>query len=185
MKYTNTEKEILLKTAKDAIYYGLTRNNFLPINANDYSANLQVERATFVTLTIDRDLRGCIGSLVAYQPLIKDVACNAYAAAFSDPRFSALSLKEFPKLEIHISVLSEPQAMLFNSESDLIRQLRPGIDGLILEDHIFCGTFLPAVWEELPTPEMFLQHLKLKAGLPIDYWSDTLTVKRYTTISIQ
>ncbi len=139
------------------------------------------KRATFVTLTIGGQLRGCIGMLEACRPLAEDVANNAYAAAFEDPRFPPLTKKEFEKLEIHISVLSPPEEMLFSSEEDLLRQIRPGIDGLILQEGFRRGTFLPSVWGELPEKELFWAHLKLKAGLSAAYWADTVRVFRYTT----
>jgi AmmeMemoRadiSam system protein A len=111
------------------------------------------------------------------------VAQNAYAAAFSDPRFPPLREGEFEELDIHISILSPAEAMHFTSEADLLQQLRPGEDGLVMEEGFRRGTFLPSVWEQLPTPELFLRHLKQKAGLPADYWSSTLEVSRYTTHS--
>jgi uncharacterized protein len=144
-------------------------------------AELREERATFVTLTIGGRLRGCIGMLEACRPLAEDVAANAVSAAFEDPRFPPLTEKEFEKLEIHISVLSPPEELLFSSEEDVLSQIRPGIDGLILRDGHHRGTFLPSVWEELSEKEHFWAHLKLKAGLPTNYWSDTVQVFRYTT----
>lgn len=139
------------------------------------------ERATFVTLTIRGALRGCIGMLEACRPLAEDVAENAVAAAFGDPRFEPLSREEFDQLEIHISVLSPPEEMEFSSEADLLERIRPRRDGLILQEGGRRGTFLPSVWEELPEKELFLMHLKVKAGLPASYWSDTLRIFRYIT----
>jgi len=179
--FTNEEKQILRDVAAAAIQYGLTYHAKLPLDLNKYSANLCTYGASFVTLELAGNLRGCIGSLEAYQPLIKDVAENAYNAAFSDPRFPPLHQNEYQRLTKHLSILSTPEPMRFKSEADLLRQLRPNIDGLILSEGWQRGTFLPAVWESLPTPELFLQHLKLKAGLPENYWSNTLTVERYTT----
>ena len=153
------------------------------LTVNDYGAALQQERATFVTLQLDNELRGCIGTLEARLPLVVDVAHNARAAAFQDPRFAPLTDKEFPGLSIHISVLSIPETMTFASQQDLLNQIRPGIDGLILTAGYHKGTFLPSVWESLPTAEEFLGHLKLKAGLPADYWSDAIKIERYTTES--
>ena len=183
-EHSKTEKKLLLKLARDAIAYGLKEHKVMPIDLNTYPENLRKPGATFVTLQINKQLRGCIGSLQAYQPLVQDLAHNAYAAAFSDPRFPPLTAEEFPQLDIHISILSEPKPMQFTSEQDLISQLRPGIDGLILADKGHRGTFLPSVWESLPEPALFFAHLKLKAGLPQDYWSNTLTVQRYTVESI-
>ena len=175
------QKASLLALAKQSLLHGLESGEILPLQLDNYEGILLEVRACFVTLTIGGELRGCIGSLEAYQPLVVDVVHNAYAAAFSDPRFPPLSQHELDKLEIHISVLNPSEAMSFDSEQDLINQLQPGVDGLILEERMSRGTFLPSVWEQLPEAEQFLQHLKLKAGLPADYWSDTLQVSRYTT----
>lgn len=178
------DRIILLDTARSSIRHGLDQGKALEVNADDYSEDLQAECACFVTLQIAGELRGCIGHLQAVQPLINDVAENAWAAAFQDPRFAPLSQAEFPRLEIHISILSPPQAMSFSSQQDLLTQIRPGIDGLILEDGYRRGTFLPSVWESLPDAPDFLDHLKLKAGLPASYWSDNIKVSRYTSESI-
>jgi AmmeMemoRadiSam system protein A len=167
--YTKEEKLLLLSTADDAVRFGLENHQVLQIKLEDYP----------------KKLRGCIGTLEAYQPLIQDVARNAYAAAFHDPRFYPLTPEEYPKITKHISILSRPEIMSFVSEQDLLQKIRPGIDGLILSDYNHCGTFLPAVWESLPTPELFLQSLKLKAGLPEDYWSSTIKIERYTSEVIE
>lgn len=184
MECSKEDKQLLLDLAKKAIAYGLDSKKTLSINEADYPAHLFEKRACFVTLKINGQLRGCIGSLEAYQPLIQDVVHNAYASAFNDPRFLPLSAEEFPKIEIHISVLTKPEPMFFSSEEDLIRQLQPNVDGLVLTENGYRGTFLPSVWEELPTPTSFLQHLKLKAGLPMNYWSPTVKIQRYTVESI-
>ncbi|MEN8254266.1 MAG: AmmeMemoRadiSam system protein A [Verrucomicrobiota bacterium] len=172
-------QNLLLQIARDAISQGL--NGEKAPSLEDVPAELMEERATFVTLEIGGHLRGCIGMLEACRPLAEDVAHNARAAAFKDPRFPAVSRKEVDLLEIHISVLSPPEEIAFSSEADLLAQIRTGIDGLILQEGYQRGTFLPSVWEELPEKEMFLSHLKMKAGLPDTYWSDTLRVFRYTT----
>ncbi|MCK4609010.1 MAG: AmmeMemoRadiSam system protein A [Gammaproteobacteria bacterium] len=183
-KYSKDERQILLKLAADSISYGLTQHKIMAVNLEEYPAKLQKQGACFVTLQMNKQLRGCIGSLKAHQPLVQDIVHNAYAAAFSDPRFRPLRDTEFPELEIHLSILNPSAPMHFGSETDLIQQLRPGIDGLILTDQGHRGTFLPSVWESLPTPELFISHLKLKAGLPQDYWSDTLLIERYTVEAI-
>lgn len=178
--YSDNDREILHQVARQSILSGLEKHQPLAVTVSDYPESLQQLRATFVTLTIAQELRGCIGSLTAYRALVDDVAHNAHAAAFSDPRFPSLSQHEFEQLEYHISVLSETSPLLFSSEEDLLTQIRPGIDGLVLEDRGHRGTFLPSVWEQLPETKDFLKHLKMKAGLPSDYWSDTLQVSRYT-----
>jgi len=181
----DTHKAQLLKLAAASIKYGLEHHCPLPINPAEYPVELQQERACFVTLTIKTQLRGCIGTLEAYRPLVNDVVENAYAAAFRDPRFGAVSTAEYQQLHYHISVLNPPAPMQFNSEDDLLAQLRPGIDGLILEDLGRRGTFLPSVWESLPTPADFLRHLKIKAGLVATHWSSSLKVQRYTVEDIE
>jgi len=173
----------LLDIAEASIRHGLDYGRALEPSLKDYPAVLGAEGACFVTLHSHGELRGCIGSLVAHRPLAEDVAHNAYAAAFTDPRFPPLRDMELDGLELHISILTPSEPMQFDSEEDLLQQMRPGIDGLIMEDGFRRGTFLPSVWEQLPNRELFLRHLKQKAGLPPDYWSDTLKVSRYTTES--
>lgn len=177
------QRDTLLGVAEASIRHGLERGQPLPVTAGDYPQPLRPERATFVTLERSGDLRGCIGSLEAVRPLVEDVAHNAFAAAFSDPRFPPLSASELADLTVGISVLGPAEPMSFESEADLVRQLRPEVDGLILEEKGRRGTFLPAVWSSLPEPHRFLEQLKRKAGLPPDYWSPTLRVARYTTES--
>ncbi len=147
---------------------------------SELPAELEVVRASFVTLEKDGELRGCIGTLTARIPLAEDVARNARLAAFEDPRFSPVTEEELQQLEVHLSILSPLEPMRFTSEPDLLAQLRPGIDGLVLESGHNRGTFLPAVWEQCPTPAHFLRELKRKAGLPWEYWSDSISVSRYT-----
>ena len=180
MSLTEKNAKILLQVAKKSILNGLETQQPLQVKPSDYDEELRQIRATFVTLEINKQLRGCIGTLIAQRPLVSDVAYHAYAAAFSDPRFPKLQRSEYPTLDIHISILSPPEPMTYESEEDLIQQLRPGIDGLILSDGFHQGTFLPSVWESLREPRDFLQHLKQKAGLPSDYWSNTIKLERYT-----
>lgn len=176
-------RKTLLKTAWDSIRYGLQHGRALKVQAADYPPELRDPRASFVTLQRHGRLRGCIGHLEPLAPLVEDVADNAYAAAFQDPRFPSMRELELEGLDIHISVLSPATPMQFTSEADLVSQLQPGIDGLILQDGINRGTFLPSVWESLPDPADFLRHLKLKAGLSPVHWSDHLQVSRYKTES--
>ncbi|MGM0592941.1 MAG: AmmeMemoRadiSam system protein A [Pseudomonadota bacterium] len=177
------DQQQLLALAERAIRHGLDYGRALSVESKSYPKTLQQPGACFVTLERGGQLRGCIGSLSAHRPLVEDVAENAWAAAFADPRFAPLREEELAGLEIHISVLTPAEPMRFESEQDLLAQLQPGVDGLVLEEGLRRGTFLPSVWEQLPTPELFLRHLKQKAGLPPDYWSETLKVSRYTTES--
>jgi AmmeMemoRadiSam system protein A len=173
----------LLEVAFQSIAYGLEHSRPLPVDAAAYPEALRAEAASFVTLHLGGELRGCIGALAARRPLVADVCEHAYAAAFQDPRFLPVSAAELPHVHIEVSVLSAPAPIETGSEADLLRQLRPGRDGLIVEDERHRGTFLPAVWKSLPEPAQFLRHLKLKAGLAADYWSPGLRFSRYTTES--
>jgi uncharacterized protein len=176
---TDEQRNALLTLARDSIRHGLAHGRPLRIDLSNLASDLKVERATFVTLLLHGHLRGCIGTLEAHRPLAEDIAANAYAAAFRDPRFPPVTRAEADELEIHLSLLTPAERLTFASEAQLLDQLRPGVDGLILEEGARRGTFLPSVWESLPEPRQFLRHLKQKAGLPEDYWSDTLTVSRY------
>lgn len=177
------ERILLLDLAEASIRYGLTHGCPLPVDPADYPPSLQQTGACFVTLQREGMLRGCIGCLEPYRSIIEDVAHNAFAAAFSDPRFPPLTESEMAQLDIHISVLSPATPIHFTSEEDLLAQIHPNVDGLILEEQGLRATFLPSVWESLPTPGLFLRQLKLKAGLAGNYWSDTLQVSRYHTES--
>jgi uncharacterized protein len=179
------QRQQLLSLAKNAIQHGLDTGKPLALNLADYSAELTEQRATFVTLQKHGQLRGCIGMLNAVRPLVEDIAENAFSAAFRDPRFPPLMANELNELEIHLSILTPSEPVNFSSEQDLLSQLQPQVDGLILQDGHARGTFLPSVWGQLPEPRQFLRHLKQKAGLPPDYWSDTIKIDRYYTEIIE
>lgn len=144
---------------------------------------LRAIRACFVTLTIGGKLRGCIGSLVGHRPLIDDVADNAWKAAFGDPRFPKLREDELERLEFHVSILSNWRPIRFADEADLVRQLRPDLDGLVIRDLGKRAIFLPGVWEGIPDPKLFLTRLKQKAGLGAEHWSATFEAWRYSAES--
>jgi len=135
--------------------------------------------ASFVTLTLDGRLRGCIGSLVAHRPLGQDVASNAQAAAFADPRFRPLRAADVDLVRVEVSVLGPSEPIVFTDRADALRQLRPGVDGVILDAGWHRATFLPQVWDELPDPDEFLRHLLAKADLPPDRWDATIRLARY------
>ncbi len=183
LPYSEKEQAQLLSIAAQSIQSGLQSGKPLQVELNDCPSPLKHIAATFVTLEINKKLRGCMGRLSADRPLVEDVAQNAFAAAFRDPRFPTLSESEYSHLDIHLSILSKPEPILFESEEELLEKIRPNIDGLILSEAYQKGTFLPSVWESLPDKVSFLKHLKQKAGLPEDYWSDTIKVERYTTFS--
>jgi AmmeMemoRadiSam system protein A len=134
----------------------------------------------FVTLTISGQLRGCIGNLTSNEPLESGVRRNAINAAFHDPRFAPLSASEFKRIEIEISILSEPRSLNYRDGDDLLNKLRPNIDGVIIRQQAASATFLPQVWEQLPRPQDFLAHLCMKAGLAADSWQNSqLEVSSY------
>ncbi len=177
------DRTALLELARRAIRHGL-RGEQLKVDVAQHSPALRAPGASFVTLKIAGELRGCIGSLEHERALAVDVAENAFAAAFRDPRFAALTHREFEIVSIHISLLSTTEPVRFESEADLLRLLRPGIDGIVLQEGHRRATFLPVVWEQLPDPADFLQYLKRKAGLAPDYWSARISIERYTVDSI-
>jgi AmmeMemoRadiSam system protein A len=169
--------------AREAIEFGLEHGSPPPVDANRYPASLRERRSAFVTLRLAGELRGCVGDLDARLPLAEAVARNAFNSA-RDTRFPPLSRDELAEFAIEISVLSPLMRLAFDSEADLLAQLRPGIDGLVLSEGGLRGTFLPAVWQSLPDPRDFLRELKRKAHLPEDHWSDRIEVQRYTTESV-
>lgn len=178
-------RNILLDVAHASVSNGLIQGRPLSVRQKDHPAALQMLQACFVTLQINAQLRGCIGSLEAFRPLVEDVAENAFSAAFRDPRFSPVNEQEFEQLDYHISILSPSEPIEFKSENDLLKKLRPGIDGLVLDEGGRRSTFLPSVWDSLPSPRQFLAQLKVKTGLPADYWSDSIKVERYTVEDIK
>lgn len=182
-EFDQVQRALLLDLADASIREGLRHGRPCPVDVAAYPQSLRRDGAAFVTLHRNGQLRGCIGHLEAVQSLLDDVAENAFNAAFRDPRFKPLESAELDGLEVEISVLGVPRPLEFSSESDLVDQIRPGVDGLILKAGYHQGTFLPTVWESLPDKRDFLQHLKQKAGLAVDYWSDNVRVWRYTTES--
>ncbi len=145
---------------------------------------LFLPRASFITLTIQNELRGCIGSLQAHEPLLENLIHNTCAAALHDPRFKPVSNQEFDDINIHVSILTTAETMNINTEQELLEQLTPGVDGLILSEGTRSATYLPSVWEQLPDKASFVKQLKLKAGLASDYWSSNIECKNYQCESI-
>ncbi len=176
--------QILLKTAKDSIFYGLSNDRAMKVNLKNFDDELKEFGASFVTLKETGSLRGCIGTVVPFQPLIQDVAENAFNAAFRDPRFNMLSLEEFGKIKIYISILTPMVEIKFKDEKDLISKIRKGKDGLLLEVGSYKGLFLPSVWEDIDDEATFLTHLKLKARLPMDFWSNAIKVKKFSSVCV-
>jgi AmmeMemoRadiSam system protein A len=173
----------LLQLARGSIEYGLSHREPLPIDDSRLSAALAEPAATFTTLRLEDELRGCCGTLEAERPLAADVAYSAFRAAFRDPRFAPLAKTELVVVRLEVAVLSPLESMSVANETDLIDQLRPGTDGLVILAGGRRATFLPKVWESLPDPRKFLAALKVKCGLPDDYWSEQLEFQRYRTTS--
>lgn len=178
---TKPQQNILLTLAWQSIAHGLKNDTPLSINTSDYPAAFAKPCATFVKLTYKHKDYGCVGTLHAVRPLLEDICENAFNAAFSDIHSPVVTEKQLDDIEIHIDLVSPLEPLIFNSEMALAGQLRPNIDGLILEDGSHHASFLPTNWESLHTPIQFLQHLKQKAGLPITYWSKTIQATRFTT----
>lgn len=170
---------ILLQIARAAISSAL-RMHCAPAAVDDNMFWLSRPGATFVTLTQRGELRGCIGSLQACDPLLEDVSNNAVSAALHDPRFMPLAADELDSVSVEVSLLSELQPLNFASEADALAQLRPDIDGIVFEYGPYRSTFLPQVWESLPQPQQFLARLKSKARLSGDFWAEDIRLSRYT-----
>lgn len=172
----------LLRIARSSISHGLVNHRPVVVERDDLAGVLGEPLGTFVTLRHQQMLRGCVGSLEPVRPLGSAVAVAAYNAAFRDARFPPLREDELHGIDIEVSVLSPLEPMTVNDEGDLLAQIRPGMDGLVIEDAGRRATFLPKVWEQLAEPVDFLRALKLKAGLPEDYWSDSVRCHRYRSI---
>jgi len=174
LTFRDDQGQALVKLARQTIAARLGKKAPLPESAATAleAKELKNRRGTFVTLTIDGRLRGCIGSLNATESVVDGVRRNAVNAAFGDPRFDKLQLAEFDKTDIEVSILTEPQPLAYKDGADLIAKLRPDIDGLIIRKGAFSATFLPQVWEQLPDTKDFLSHLCRKAGLSADAWED-------------
>lgn len=166
----------LLQLARDAIAAKFGLPATAPVNLPE----LHETAATFVTLSQNGELRGCIGTLEAWRPLLTDVQENARNAAFRDPRFEPLSKTELPITHIEVSLLTPAESMSFSNEADALAQLRPEVDGVIFTAGRHRATFLPQVWAQLPKPIQFMAYLKQKAGLPADYWGPDIRLQRYT-----
>jgi len=167
---TTDEKTYLLKLARQAITLAVNQELLPPIDISILSPLLKQEGASFVTLTEDGDLRGCVGALEPSMPLTEDVQYHAVAAALQDYRFPPVQNAEVPRLTIEISRLTIPQPLVYKGSQDLLSHLHPHVDGVILRDGVRRATFLPQVWDQLPDPSDFLAHLCRKMGAPADLW---------------
>lgn len=169
-KLTDEEKQVLLRLAREALQQGVASHRLPAIKLDDLTPALRADGASFVTLTIAGQLRGCIGALEPYQPLAQDVCEHAVAAALEDPRFPPVVPAEIDRIEIEISRLTLPNDLEYSDPEDLIKRLRPGIDGVILRDGFRRATFLPQVWEKIPDKAEFMDNLCYKMGEAPDTW---------------
>ena len=172
--------DFVIRVCKDSILSGLQLGL---AEINDYDCVFEQSGASFVTLELDGILRGCIGSVIAYRSLIQDLIKNAHAAAFSDPRFPSLTLNEYNKISIGVSLLSKPERIIFDDQNDLLNKITPAVDGLIIRDGNNQAVFLPDVWEQLPDKEEFLEHLLKKAGL--NEITETLEAFKFSTVKVK
>jgi AmmeMemoRadiSam system protein A len=169
-RLSQEERSILLKLARQAIEEAVCRGVQLSLELGQLPQVLQENGASFVTLTKRGELRGCIGSLEASQPLAQDVCDHAAAAALSDFRFPPVDRDEVPELVIEISRLTVPIPLEYDDPNELLSVLRPGIDGVVIRDGSYRATFLPQVWEKIPDAQQFLSYLCRKMGVNAGLW---------------
>jgi AmmeMemoRadiSam system protein A len=181
MKLDPGARQAVLRTATASIETKLGIVAAAPPGETELRGALGEPRASFVTLTIDRGLRGCCGTLEPVRPLLLDVWGNAQASAFRDPRFPPLTAREWRRSSLEVSLLTPCERMVVASEEQLLLELVPGRDGLVLEWRGMRATFLPKVWENVAGPHDFLRRLKEKAGLRADFWAADVQVWRYET----
>jgi len=169
-KLTEEEGRQLLRVARETIRHALYGDESADLAETASFPKFAERRGTFVTLTISRGLRGCIGHIIPHETLVEGVRANALNAAFQDPRFRPLSKDEFNQIKIEVSILTEPRPLPYSDSGDLLEKLRPGRDGVIIKKGYHQSTFLPQVWEQLNDKKAFLTHLCMKAGLPGNTW---------------
>ncbi len=167
---TLEEQRTLLRMAREAMECGVKGAKLLPLDESLLTPHLHEEGASFVTLTVRGQLRGCIGALEPYQPLAEDVREHAVAAALEDPRFPPVSERELRGIQIDVSRLTRPIPLDYKDANDLLSKLHPYMDGIILRDAFRRSTFLPQVWEKIPEPAEFLNNLCYKMGASPDLW---------------
>ena len=166
--------------ARRCIAHGVEHGQALTVDSSSVPSLWHEPGACFVTLRMEGELRGCIGTFDAEQPVWSNVARSAHRAAFEDPRFPPVTREELSRLEVEVSLLGPVEPFPVASRTDLLARLSPGVDGLIVSEGRKRATFLPSVWESLPEPADFVEALFRKAGLPIDHWSRELCFEHYT-----
>ena len=170
-RLTLEEQQTLLRMARQAVECGVRGEKLPPLEEAALSSQLHEIGASFVTLTIHGELRGCIGALEAHQPLAQDVREHAMAAALEDPRFPPVREDELSRIKIEVSRLTRPIPLEYKDAVDLLSKLRPHVDGVILRDGFRRATFLPQVWEKIPDRAEFLNYLCVKMGAGENAWS--------------
>ena len=182
IELTGEDQQLLLKIARKTIEQAFQPTGF-NLSEQEIPVHLLENGASFVTLTIQGRLRGCIGTLIAYQPLVQDVCEHATAAAFQDPRFPPLTVLEFDQIEIEISYLTPPEKLSYDSPEALLEGLKANCDGVILSDGYRRATYLPQVWDQLPDKEQFLSSLCQKMGANSNLWrKKRLSVETYRAV---
>ena len=171
-KLTGEEGKYLLSVARTTIEQKLFGRKSRAADKRETSPKYDLKRGTFVTLTKDGGLRGCIGHIIPQESMLEGVKINAINAAFRDPRFNPLGKKEWESVRIEVSILTDPKPLHYSDAKDLLSKLRPGVDGVILKKGFQQATFLPQVWEQLPDKKQFLGHLCMKAGLAENAWKN-------------
>jgi AmmeMemoRadiSam system protein A len=183
IELSDSEQTRLLDIARQSISSGLAAGKVLQLDLVQLEDSLQIEAAVFITLTRSGELRGCVGSLQAVEPLAQAVVTSAFNAAFRDRRFGPVRAEELDAIRIEISVLSQLEPIEAQTRQALLESIQPGVDGLLLEDQGYRSTFLPKVWEKIASPTEFVEQLMLKAGLGAGHWSGTLRFHRYHTFT--
>lgn len=178
MTYDNEQRKTLIELAERSIRYAVSTGEPPFVDPSVLGGWAEQQRATFVTVYLGGGLQGCIGTMQPRRPLAQDIVSNAWRASMHDPRFSAVRPDQIDGVSVHIAVLGPLAKMEIANEADLLRQLRPGTDGLLIDDGIHRATFLPAVWQKVKSPEQFLLFLKRKAGLATG-WPPAIQAFRY------
>jgi len=171
-KLNDQEGKYLLEVARKTIERQLFKDKAVAQGNEFYSPKFSEKRGTFVTITINDNLRGCIGHIIPQETLLEGIRENAINAAFKDPRFNPLSKGEWEDIKIEISILTDPAILKYSDADDLLKKIRPNVDGVIIKKGYYQATFLPQVWEQLPDKKEFFTHLCLKAGMNGDEWKN-------------
>jgi uncharacterized protein len=169
-KLTPEEQQTLLRMAREAMEHAVRGEKLPLLDRSALTPSLLEPGASFVTLTVRGQLRGCIGALEAHQPLVDDVREHAVAAALEDPRFPRVRQDELSRIQVEVSRLTRPVPLAYKGADDLLSKLRPHVNGVILRDGLRRATFLPQVWEKIPDPSEFLDQLCYKMGAAHGYW---------------